>query len=122
VLACGLTKRYGRRPLAVFSAAGTCAALLCLAVSVNDTGTAATVSTATAIHAVPAHTAAGLAPVLSIVAYMVFVNIGLVPLPWIMSGEVRHLSHDPSVRIALVERNCRLKKITGSAFETMLSD
>lgn len=86
VLACGLTKRYGRRSLAVFSAVGTCAALLCLAASVSDTGVPA--NAAVAIHAVPARTTAGLTPVLSIVAYMVFVNIGLVPLPWIMSGEV----------------------------------
>lgn len=91
VLACGLTKRYGRRPLAVFSAVGTCASLLCLAASVSDTGTAPDAAATAAIHAVPARTAAGLAPVLSIVAYMVFVNIGLVPLPWIMSGEVRNV-------------------------------
>lgn len=88
VLACGLTKRYGRRPLAVVSAVGTCASLLCLASSVRDAGAPATAGSV-AVHAVPAPAAtASLAPVLSIVAYMVFVNIGLVPLPWIMSGEV----------------------------------
>lgn len=87
VLACGLTKRYGRRPLAVVSAVGTCASLLCLAASMRDTGAPAIGGVA--VHAVPAPAAtASLAPVLSIVAYMVFVNIGLVPLPWIMSGEV----------------------------------
>jgi len=89
VLACGLTKRYGRRPLAVVSAVGTCLSLLCLAASVRDSDTPATPGSV-AVHAVPAPLAtASLAPVMSIVAYMVFVNIGLVPLPWIMSGEVR---------------------------------
>ncbi|XP_050060890.1 facilitated trehalose transporter Tret1-like [Aphis gossypii] len=87
VLACGLTKRYGRRPLAVVSAVGTCASLLCLAASVRDPGARATGSVA--VQAIPAPAAtASLTPVLSIVAYMVFVNIGLVPLPWIMSGEM----------------------------------
>lgn len=88
VLACALTKRYGRRPLAVVSAVGTCASLLCLAASVRDPGPATDAAFA-AVHAVPAaHATASLTPVLSIVSYMVFVNIGLVPLPWIMSGEV----------------------------------
>uniref|UniRef100_A0A2H8TN25 Facilitated trehalose transporter Tret1 n=1 Tax=Melanaphis sacchari TaxID=742174 RepID=A0A2H8TN25_9HEMI len=87
VLACGLTKRYGRRSLAVVSAVGTCASLLCLAASVRDTGAQSTGTVA--VQAIPAPTAtASLTPVLSIVAYMVFVNIGLVPLPWIMSGEM----------------------------------
>ncbi|XP_026822528.1 facilitated trehalose transporter Tret1-like [Rhopalosiphum maidis] len=87
VLACGLTKRYGRRPLAVVSAVGTCASLLCLAASVRDPGPQATGSAA--VQAIPAPAAtASMTPVLSIVAYMVFVNIGLVPLPWIMSGEM----------------------------------
>jgi len=86
VLACCLTKRYGRRCLAVVSAVGTCSSLLCLAATVRDAdGPAA----AAAVHAVPGRTdAAGLVPVMCIVAYMVFVNVGLVPLPWIMSGEV----------------------------------
>lgn len=89
VLACGLTKRYGRRPLAVVSALGSCASLLCLAASVGGADTAATVAATAAVHVVPTRAAAAsLTPVLSIVAYMVFVNIGLVPLPWIMSGEV----------------------------------
>lgn len=92
VLACGLTKRYSRRSLAVVSALGSCAALLCLAASIGDTGTSTVAATA-AVHAVPTRAAAAsLTPVLSIVAYMVFVNIGLVPLPWIMSGEVRSIS------------------------------
>lgn len=89
VLACALTKRYGRRPLAVVSAAGTTASLLCLAAAVGDTGP----PTDAAVHAVPASMAASLTPVLSIVSFMVFVNIGLVPLPWIMAGEVNDAPH-----------------------------
>lgn len=89
VLACALTKRYGRRPLAVVSAAGTTASLLCLAASVGDTGPPTNAAAAAAaVHAVPASAVANMTPVLSIVSYMVFVNIGLVPLPWIMAGEV----------------------------------
>lgn len=94
VMACGLTKKYSRRSLAMVSGIGTCLSLLCLAVSVRDTAAAAgaqeTVAAAAAVHAVPTRPrGASLTPILSIVAYMVFVNIGLVPLPWIMSGEVR---------------------------------
>lgn len=89
VLACALTKRYGRRPLAVVSAVGTCASLVCLAATVRDAGPAAATSVGrVAVHAVQPAAVAGLAPMLSIVSYMVFVNVGLVPLPWIMSGEV----------------------------------
>lgn len=89
VLACGLTKKYSRRSLAIVSAVGTCSSLLCLAASVSDTGGPTSTVAAAAVHAVPTRTITSLTPVLSIVAYMVFVNIGLVPLPWIMSGEVR---------------------------------
>lgn len=90
VLACGLTKRYGRRSLAVVSAVGTCSSLLCLATSVGGGGAGGTpTDSAAAVHAVPARATASLTPILSIVSYMVFVNIGLVPLPWIMAGEVR---------------------------------
>ncbi|VVC43195.1 Sugar transporter, conserved site,Major facilitator superfamily domain,Major facilitator, sugar [Cinara cedri] len=93
VMACGLTKKYNRRSLAIVSAIGTCLSLLCLAVSVSDTTAAAgaqeTVIAAAAVHAVPTRPkGASLTPILSIVSYMVFVNIGLVPLPWIMSGEM----------------------------------
>lgn len=90
VLACGLTKKYSRRSLAIVSAVGTCSSLLCLAASVGDTGGPTATVPAAAVHAVPTSTMTSRTPVLSIVAYMVFVNIGLVPLPWIMSGEVRN--------------------------------
>lgn len=94
VLACALTKKYGRRSLAVVSAVGTCSSLLCLAASISDTGMPATDASASSVgvHAAPTlQSAASLTPILSIVSYMVFVNIGLVPLPWIMSGEVSRL-------------------------------
>lgn len=96
VLACCLTKKYGRRPLAIVSALGTCSSLLCLAASVRDIGG----PTDAAVHAVPARTVASLTPVVSIVAYMVFVNIGLVPLPWIMSGEVTSFFY--TIRISFI--------------------
>lgn len=103
VLACGLTKKYSRRSLAIVSAVGTCTSLLCLAASVGETSGPTNTLGAAAIHVVPARTITSLTPVLSIVAYMVFVNIGLVPLPWIMSGEVRK-----NLVLYLIgsERNC----------------
>ncbi|XP_050434641.1 facilitated trehalose transporter Tret1-like [Adelges cooleyi] len=86
VLACGLTKKYGRRSLAVVSAVGTSASLLCLAAFVPDgTPTAVTAAADSTSTALPG---LNFMPLLSIVSYMLFVNIGLVPLPWIMSGEM----------------------------------
>ncbi|XP_050545320.1 facilitated trehalose transporter Tret1-like [Daktulosphaira vitifoliae] len=85
ILACCLTRKFGRRPLAVISAAGTSISLLCLAVSVQNNAPsiikAATASPITSPNF-------NIIPLLSIVAYMLFVNIGLVPLPWIMAGEM----------------------------------
>lgn len=109
VMACGLTKKYNRRSLAIVSAIGTSLSLLCLAVSVSDATAAhkgaqeAVAAAAATVHAVPTRpVGTSLAPILSIVSYMVFVNIGLVPLPWIMSGEVRRHFHHISPILDLV--------------------
>ncbi|KAF4524454.1 hypothetical protein B566_EDAN011877 [Ephemera danica] len=77
VVACVLLRRMGRRPLAIISAIGTAVSLLGLAAflhfGANLTGTNFLVSWA---------------PVIFLVSYMCFVSIGLVPLPWVMTGEV----------------------------------
>lgn len=65
VVACILARWFGRRPLSVISSLGAAATLAGL-------GTAGP----------------GWVPVLLLVLYICFISIGLVPLPWIMLGEV----------------------------------
>lgn len=70
VVACILTRNYGRRPLTLVSGIGTAASLLALAANSHLAGH----------HAWFAMSA--------LVGYITFVSIGLVPLPWAMTGEV----------------------------------
>lgn len=65
VVACILARWFGRRPLSVTSSLGTAATLFGL-------GTVGP----------------GWLPVLLLVLYICFISIGLVPLPWMMMGEV----------------------------------
>jgi MFS family permease len=65
VVACILTRRFGRRILAISSSLGAAASLLGLGAA-----------------------GPGWAPVALLVAYICFISIGLVPLPWVMVGEV----------------------------------
>lgn len=77
VIACILLRRLGRRPLAIFSAAGTALSLLGLSAFLYFGGSLSGDNFLVAW-----------APVIFLVAYMCFVSIGLVPLPWVMTGEV----------------------------------
>ena len=65
VVACILARWCGRRPLSVISSLGAAATLLGLGA-----------------------TGPGWAPVVLLVLYICFISIGLVPLPWVMVGEV----------------------------------
>jgi MFS family permease len=65
VVACFLARRFGRRPLAVTSFLGAGASLLGLGA-----------------------VGPGWTPVVFLALYICFVSIGLVPLPWVMLGEV----------------------------------
>ncbi|XP_021940754.1 facilitated trehalose transporter Tret1-2 homolog isoform X2 [Zootermopsis nevadensis] len=62
---CILTRRFGRRPLAVISCLGAGASLLGLGAA-----------------------GPGWVPLLLLMVYIFFMGIGLVPLPWVMVGEV----------------------------------
>ena len=68
-VACILTRRFGRRPLTTISCIGTASSLLLLGVALRY-GSDACV------------------PLLLLVMYICFISVGLVPLPWVMVGEV----------------------------------
>ena len=65
VVACIVARRFGRRPLSVTSSLGAAATLLGLGAA-----------------------SPGWAPVVLLLLYICFISIGLVPLPWVMVGEV----------------------------------
>jgi MFS family permease len=65
VVACIVARWYGRRPLSITSSLGAAATLLGLGA-----------------------TGPGWVPVMLLVLYICFISIGLVPLPWVMVGEV----------------------------------
>ncbi|KAJ8916503.1 hypothetical protein NQ315_000145 [Exocentrus adspersus] len=76
VLACLLLKRYGRRCLALTSGLGTSLALFTLSIHTWLAKTYPVVSNAAYV------------PVTALVAYISFISIGFVPLPWALIGEV----------------------------------
>lgn len=82
IVACGLLKSVGRRPLAIFSATGTALSLSGLSVyhflKTNSSDE-------------PAGSLSWL-PLVFLVAYISFISIGMMPLPWCMTGELFPLS------------------------------
>lgn len=78
-LACGLLRQVGRRSLAIFSAAGT-------ALSLFGLTTYLTLSGRGVIPTIP------ILPLVLLIAYICFISIGIVPLPWCMIGELFPLS------------------------------
>jgi facilitated trehalose transporter len=77
ILACFLMRRIGRRPLALFSGIGTFTSLFLLSAYTYFTDSS---------HYV-------VIPMASLVAYISFITVGFVPLPWAMMGEVFPLAH-----------------------------
>lgn len=71
-VACVLCRRVGRRPLCMVSGACTAACLLALAWLLRDGGSESD----------------AWAPLLCLGGYVTAVSVGLVPLPWVMVGEV----------------------------------
>lgn len=81
ILACVLLRQVGRRPLAIFSASGTALSLGGLSlyhylVHTDEFG----------------HVALSWLPLVLLVAYTSFISIGVMPLPWCMTGELFPLS------------------------------
>ncbi|KAJ8956297.1 hypothetical protein NQ318_015033 [Aromia moschata] len=76
ILACVLLRRLGRRPLAIVSGVGTTLALF-------------TLSAFTYLVTVyPKVADESYIPLTALVAYISFISIGFVPLPWAMIGEI----------------------------------
>lgn len=76
VVACVLLRRNGRRPLAAISGAGTAASLLGLSAFLFLAARDESVSRFAWI------------PMTLLVAFICFVSVGVVPLPWCMTGEL----------------------------------
>ncbi|RZC34006.1 facilitated trehalose transporter Tret1 [Asbolus verrucosus] len=82
VITCGIMKKIGRRPLALISGIGTSASLFVLSVytyltKINPDG----------------YMYYTIIPMTSLVAYISFITVGFVPLPWAMMGEVFPLTN-----------------------------
>lgn len=76
VVACILTKKYGRRPLTNISSVGTAVSLVGLSSFLYVSKMYPAIANFSAI------------PLGALIGYIVFVTVGLVPLPWAMTGEV----------------------------------
>lgn len=75
VLACILLRKCTRRSLAIFSSAGTAVILLSLATFISQCD-------------VKSNPDLAFIPLISLVLYICFISVGLVPLPWVMLGEI----------------------------------
>lgn len=78
-LACGLLRRVGRRQLAIFSAVCTALSLFGLTIYLN-------LSSKGVIPSIP------MLPLALLIVYICSISIGIVPLPWCMTGELFPLS------------------------------
>jgi len=76
VVACILTKKYGRRLLTNISSVGTAVSLVGLSSFLYVSKMYPSIAHFSAI------------PLGTLIGYIVFVTVGLVPLPWAMTGEV----------------------------------
>lgn len=76
LVACILLRRFGRRPLAVLSGFGTAFSLFVLCAFMHASAIFKSLSDYAVV------------PLGSLVGYISFVSLGLVPLPWAMMGEV----------------------------------
>lgn len=73
VIACVVCKRYGRRPLCFISGIWTAISLFALALF---------------LHLSPGEVGLAWIPLTCLMSYICAISVGLVPLPWIMCGEV----------------------------------
>ncbi|XP_023024324.2 facilitated trehalose transporter Tret1 isoform X1 [Leptinotarsa decemlineata] len=76
LVACVLLRKIGRRPLALVSGVGTSVSLLSIG------------AYSFLAKSYPQLKSASYVPMISLVAYMVFITVGFVPLPWAMIGEI----------------------------------
>lgn len=80
VIACVLLRRFGRRPLMIISGFGTAISLFVLTGFIYTSSYFKALSSYSCI------------PLGALVSYIAFVSVGLVPLPWAMTGEIFPLS------------------------------
>ncbi|XP_055629327.1 facilitated trehalose transporter Tret1-2 homolog [Toxorhynchites rutilus septentrionalis] len=76
LLACILLKMFGRRPLAMLSGIGTTVSLVSLSIFLYFQ------------NSIPLYQNLSWMSLIFLISYIVFVGLGLFPLPWCMSGEI----------------------------------
>lgn len=76
LLACVFLKMFGRRPLAMLSGCGTTISLIGLSIFLYFQ------------TSIPSYQNLSWMALIFLISYIVFIGIGLFPLPWCMSGEV----------------------------------
>lgn len=80
LIACILLRRFGRRPLMSISGFGTAISLFILTAFIYSS------------NHVKSLAAYSFIPLSALIGYITFVSLGMVPLPWAMSGEIFPLS------------------------------
>lgn len=111
IVACILLRIMGRRPLTIISGIGTAFSLITLSSFIYTT------------TFLPSLTTYSFIPLFSLIGYIGFVTLGLVPLPWAMMGEVfplnqRGLGSGISSTVALMAI-FMVVKMTPSFFDTL---
>ncbi|KXJ73638.1 hypothetical protein RP20_CCG015385 [Aedes albopictus] len=76
LIACVLLKMFGRRPLAMLSGTGTTISLIGLSIFLYFQ------------TSIPVYQNLSWMSLIFLISYIIFIGIGLFPLPWCMSGEV----------------------------------